>query len=71
MNSDYLTKLIDSYDDKQLRRMVFSMDIQGKPLFKIFEDLPDPIARSVVSLLDMIVEYTMSEEFARARPCQA
>ena len=66
MNSDYLTKLIDSYDDKQLRRMVFSMDIQGNPLFKIFEDLPDPIARSVVSLLDMIVEHTMSEEFARA-----
>ncbi len=66
MNTDYLTKLIDSYDDKQLRKMLFSMDVAGKPLFRIFDGLPDNIARSVVSMLDMIVEYTMSEEYARA-----
>lgn len=66
MNNDYLTNLLDSYDDKQLRRVVVSLDILGKPMFRIFENLPDSIARSVVSILDMIVEYTMGDDPARA-----
>lgn len=64
--NDYLTKMLESYDDKQLKRMIFSLDILGKPLFAIFDGLPDNIAQSVVSILDMIQEYTMGSEFNRA-----
>lgn len=64
--NDYLVRMLESYDDKQLKRMILSLDILGKPLFSIFDGLPDPIAQSVVSILDMIQEFTVGGELNRA-----
>jgi hypothetical protein len=57
---------LESYDTEDLKKFVLCLDIQGRPFFKILQDLPEETVNSLMSIMDMIVDNTMGGDLNEA-----
>ena len=54
------------YDMDTIKQMTISLEILGRPLFQILDGLPDNLATSLLSMLDMIVENSVAGDLESA-----
>ena len=59
-------KYLENYSAEELRKYVLCLDILGRPFFKIIQELPEETVGSLLSILDMIVENSMSGDLNEA-----
>ncbi len=59
-------KYLENYTPEELKKFVLCLDLQGRPFFKIIEEMPDGTVSALLSILDMIVENTISGDLNEA-----